>query len=742
MFALTELNCMRKTKIRILTLITFVTLVFGCAFLALPKVSATAAGEYTPTAVFSAGNGGTVGATTAGEGEDSFVQFTLAEDGVVNYRHDLALKWFAPNATDAIKGDKTYFSLNFALPEINFSSLVLTFESAQENITKEGVTSNSVVFKAEGGAVTVAVQADGVAEAPAGVAVADPSNITLAFTDDLNGEFTLTCNGAEVGKLTNIGGYYMEYISSAEDDPRIPLAFKANLQEGKSEQLVVVKEMNGQSFKLTEGKVVDNAAPALVVNEKLNSFALGYKFSLTYLAVDVLDESITTERKYVYAEEIEGVVPAANDEKVAGREASEGVEAIVSKYDTLSTSTPLQAQSSGSNKEYVAVRFKLTDDRATAGTENDYIYLSWYCNPTGETDATEQAKDNELLAKGYIPVLRDEEGPVYNCVTNDDSAKTSTLDESAIVAYQTLVTEASKTAKVGEGAYFYLPSLRALVSDKFTDYNNLKFNIYYKNQTSSSSQSATALKYNALRFELDKEGAYSFRVVATDKLGNAIKVYNDEGLLVAVDSSNVWDLDCIPEFTFTTMSMGAEIEESGEQSIGYLDSKYTVSKFNIIALDGYKVSYKLYYLDASKVPSGSMPSYAQMVASPAQYEEYLEEISESDEDVEWNASDLTFRPQEAGFYFVKAEVIDAVNPQTTVAYQVIEVRNKIDVVQGETYWLENNVASVVLFSISGVLLIAIVVLWLVKPSEKTVEEVDLKQLKGNKKSKEENESEE
>ena len=67
------------------------------------------------------------------------------------------------------------------------------------------------------------------------------------------------------------------------------------------------------------------------------------------------------------------------------------------------------------------------------------------------------------------------------------------------------------------------------------------------------------------------------------------------------------------------------------------------------------------------------------------------------------------------------------------AYQVIEVSNNIDEIKGETYWLQNNITAVVLFSISGVLAIALIVLLFIKPSDKKVEEVDLSKLKGRKK---------
>ena len=63
----------------------------------------------------------------------------------------------------------------------------------------------------------------------------------------------------------------------------------------------------------------------------------------------------------------------------------------------------------------------------------------------------------------------------------------------------------------------------------------------------------------------------------------------------------------------------------------------------------------------------------------------------------------------------------------------IEVRNPVDIIPGVSQWLQNNVVSVVLFSISAVLAVIIIVLFVVKPSDKTVEEVDLEKLKGRRK---------
>ena len=105
----------------------------------------------------------------------------------------------------------------------------------------------------------------------------------------------------------------------------------------------------------------------------------------------------------------------------------------------------------------------------------------------------------------------------------------------------------------------------------------------------------------------------------------------------------------------------------------------------------------------------------------------------TDNRYEWDDEGLTFVPNEAGYYIVKLTVTEPSMPGRTVtAYQVIDVRNPIDTLPDATYWLENNVAAVVLFCISGVLLIILVALFVVKP-KKSVDEVDMKSLKGAKK---------
>ena len=83
-------------------------------------------------------------------------------------------------------------------------------------------------------------------------------------------QFAVLVGGEEVGKFTNIGGYFMEYRSAASSTPNTPVTFTAELKEAEgetaqTEQKVLMKELNGQTFELdADGKVVDNADPVQI----------------------------------------------------------------------------------------------------------------------------------------------------------------------------------------------------------------------------------------------------------------------------------------------------------------------------------------------------------------------------------------------------------------------------------------------------------------------------------------------
>lgn len=803
---------MNKIKIRFSIIITLlIAFVFAMGFavgsIFPQRMHASAATTYEPAKIFSAGAGSTVTAFKTGtdEADKAYVGFSMKQnESRVYYRRSLAYKWFekaeaTEEETLANPGKPVYFSMTFSFPQINFKEFSLTFECDEENVTKDGKSSNKIAFE---------MTEDGIG-ARVSPSVGEMSNLRHKSSDitDWTGDFTLSfIEGKTAGEFilslvytdgvhtlnyfddtesdrkqfvfNNIGDNYAEYRSSAASKPNTPIIFMTKFEEEEeaaegeeekeTEQKILIKELNGQTLEVTGytvaddaqltggtvavtgGSVADNQAPALVLSETLYSFVLGQKYALTHHAIDVLDDSVTVTRRYYNARKGE-------DGKLVKPD-----ETSTDDYESLTTSKSFLPLDDTENIAYFSIRFELEDGRTKAEGEKDYVYLSWYADSSALF--TENGWD-------YIKAEKDRQDPAYKIITTDTASgkgvNTETTDyEEMVNAYQELVTAAAAKTSAGEGAYIYLPSLRDLIGSKSADYRNLKFNVSYftKQQNADSSPlSQTSLSYNALKLPVNIEGEYCFRVYATDAAGNAIKLYDDEGKLVDVTSSNVWDFDIIPTFTFKVDYKGASIEDSGEQTLGYRESSYNIKSFEIVALSGYETDYALYYFDESKLEGTdkSVPSYSQFVQDVKKYMEEKdyevyknclteiqpfnseynkddEEWDATDNDYNWNPKDssLSFVPQHSGFYVVKVTVSDAHMAGKSVdGYQVIEIRNPIDVTPGRSNWLANNKLSVILFSISGALAVAIVVLLVVKPSEKTPEDVDLNKLKGKKKEK-------
>ncbi len=796
----------KKSWITFISLFAAVFLLLGLVF-ALPEKASVSASTYSPSAIFSAGTGGTVDASEKiGEGDaaKAYVRLSLTNGGIVNYRRDLALKWYAEDKTEGAESTSTvnqhYFSMDLSFPEVKFEEFKISFESGEENISKDGKSTNAIVFKKGDNFDTdkklrVWVRNASYEEPKDGETEEIATSAEVVWDQDVHieineedcsiGEFNVMCGNdaaslQTAGTMTNIGGYFMEDRRSSSSTPNVPMAFTTKLPdnaESGAKQLVLMKSLNGQSFELDENNKVKDTAPAvLVLNEKIYAFRLGRKFSLSYEAIDVLKDSVTVTREYYMLKEKDADTPIGPNLNALEGEGKESADSY--NYKKLDTSTYfMPSKENPDQSESVSIRFQLDD-----GTdENDtYVYLNWYadaaavetksCNYYEDVEKVEDEETKKVtqLSSGkkdfeFIKVDRKQSGPEYLGLTADSTGKTNTGADSADFVkakdeFKKALDEAASNTSAGSGAYIYLPSLRGLIGSKSADYRNLKFSVYYYKPSQSADSSATSqtsLKYNALKLEVTEMGVYKMRVIAQDASNNNMKYYLD-GELVDVTSSNVWDIEGIPEFTFEIGYTGPTIEEVKEKDLGYRNDTYEFDEFEVIALSGYQKEYTLYRFDASKLKEGqSVPTYSDFVKnaekySTENYKDCLVEIGEYQDDVSaedeakwtrtdnayyWNPdSSLSFIPQEACFYVLKLTVKDAHLPGVTEsAYQVIEVRNPIDTIPAESQWLQENVVSVVLFAISGVLAIVVVVLFFVKPSDKKVEEIDLEKLKGKKK---------
>ncbi|MBR7186708.1 MAG: hypothetical protein IKD43_04415 [Clostridia bacterium] len=769
----------RFITIAALAVMFVLTLSFAIGTLPFAKTDAYAA-TYTPSALFSPGPGGTVGTNKpeSASAGNYHVEFTFVDGGTVQYRRDLALKWFEAESnaasTRANPAVAKYFSLSFSFSEVNFESFEIVLESAEENYTKVGFSTNTLRFEKSGNGFNAAVRDssfdadEDVDENPVYFAYQAGQDIAVSISEPVDGnegDFSvMLAVGAgqpqEIGTFTNIGGYFIEYRSSAATTPQTPMTFKAELAKtsgsNEPELHMLMKSLNGQTFEVgTDGRVEDNAYPVLVLSEAVYSFRLGQRFNLTYEAIDVCDDSVTVTRSY-YMLKKDG-----NDYKKPDESASS------SDYKSLSTNTFFMPTSDTEEEEaYVSIRFKLYD--GTTEHDDYFVYLDWYA----ANDEVVTTKGTANNAFDYILVNRTAESPKYigiEAVADGVDANTNVVSkeaEDAAKQYQTLVEEAAENLSAGEGAYIYLPSLRGLIESDYADYRNLRFSVYYYKPNTvvgEAASSNTSIRYNNLRFEVDQVGEYRFRVIAQDAQGNEMQYYDQDGELVTVNSDNVWDIEGIPEFSFYVNYEGPFIEAAGEQNEGYRDKTYSAKEFEIIALGGYQKEYTLYYFNSDALPNGEdAPTYADFVKNVDKFmEDYLaqsanqadredkllwtiEEFdSEIDEDDErwdetdnvyaWDPQSRSFNPPQRGYYIVQVDVTDSVLINKTVtAYQVIYIRNPTDTITGVSKWLQNNTTSVVLFSVAAVLLVAFLVVWFVKPNESKVEDVDLATLKGKK----------
>ena len=115
-------------------------------------------------------------------------------------------------------------------------------------------------------------------------------------------------------------------------------------------------------------------------------------------------------------------------------------------------------------------------------------------------------------------------------------------------------------------------------------------------------------------------------------------------------------------------------------------------------------------------------------------EELHEEEWNKNNKYNWSISGQSFTAADEGLYVILAEYWESELPlQRVAAYKVIVAETEADVLQGgNSIWdklenfIETNTVSFVLFVIAGVMLILIIILLFIKPSDETLEDVDKK----------------
>ncbi len=746
--------------------------------------------NYSTVFAATATNGGTVDVETASGAETGTLRFTFGNGQSAYLKRDLALKWFEE------AGAAKYLNMQFSFKDLEFSSITLKMESASSVVTEEDKAVNKVTFSHDSGRLYASVN-DGAKTELSGL---DMNLALTAAADDTFGSFDVTVNGVTVGSFTNIGANFADYALNKT----LPLTITAETAEDKTTSLLF-KELNGQKFdNIVEDLITDTAAPVLVVNEEISSFQYGTAFNLSYEKIDVLKDSSLTETKNYY--QFNPADEAASYDQTLSTSTyfmdtvyyTDGVNV----YKEQDTSGALTATSVLLNydKEYVSVKFNLGD-----GVNNKDYYLSWYANAT----EAKAVKDGVFI--DYIIVDRNTEGAQYsgfvadstdntnkyaqNGVIGDEAAQAAAKQafEEAIANYQVLLEEVASTTKASSSSSINLPALDWLIKDN-GGYSGLRFTISYKMPSGDSNKTASSLLYNGLKFTTSEEGLYEFKVFANDVAGNTMKYYLD-GELVDVSTSNIWEIEEIPSFTFTIADLPISVKEASTDTDKkvekILDTTYTLSGITVEGTSDEKSDYALYRFDESKYGQAISESallaityeeltatanvfvsdvgegktyanyfdlYVQVYATKlatalkgadptadevkaikdcfVRIDEYNAEITEENDNAaweaynkyNWNPTSKSFKTVEEGNFFIFADFWEDYLPtQRATAFKLIVVESKADVIKGESQfstWVKNNIVSVILFGVAGLMLIAIVILLLVHPTDETLEDID------------------
>lgn len=766
-------------------MIIFVTAICSLAF----SISASAARvvDLNGSTVFYAVNGASVTAfrETVGQDNTDYAMFSFGEDDdKVTFRKNLAYSWFEKDESVTNKniGKNVKFSLTLGFDGVDFDRFSIKFESQQSSKTESGVSTNYVTFVKVGeDKVSVVIGASDNAQVSASAhqfnvldANNNPVKFTVSFGDYSNGGYEVSVSDGDYsqnGKFENVGGTYAKYVSSSNKSPVTPLTFYATFDDNQANEVanMVLYSMNGQSFKLfnvnaeddgslTSGQVEDTAAPVVCFNESVSYVKMGDKLDLDYTVIDVLASSPrTTVYYYVLTGDMAENADFGYDVTVAQSEENDD---LVSPFSKVTSSDTVEMNvengykitqwnsSVSSYKAYglIKVYLNVTDVIGTNGIKSD-VFLDWYVDSV-DTKYTVNGSD-------FVAVAEDNQGISYSPVSNDLTEYVDAV-ESIRAEYQAKIDAAisDKTLYAGSKNYFYLPSLEGCFADNLDAYTDLKFSIYYY---SSSQKSNTALSSSALAIPIAESGSYVFTVFVTDRNGNDMWYKDNNGEVQTFNGSDVWTMfgdedkiDCLPWFEFEVEYTPASIEPVESRPSGYVGTTYDSIEFEINGVSSsYNTEYYLYLFDRE--------NYTKDVGTIT-YKEFVEKVDElyadSDtrayfttikalaemqegdpyyeqfKDYKWNKTSLSFVPQDDNsFYAVRLTVTDKDTDVQTTKLMAIRASAKAESLMGENEWLKNNLTSIILFSVSGVCLIAIIILLVIKPKNVDLDKIEIKSKK-------------
>ena len=655
-----------------------------------------------------------------------------------------------------------------------FEKFVVTFESQSYTKNEDGKSVNYIMFfpikDSDFVNVLITDNKDATVEDLESDAQISRDHIHIRFVEKLEGQYRVivsedpeaTTAGANAveGYLENVSGNYAKF-SSSSTNPLYPLGFSADFGENREDKdtaLMVLYCLNNQKFEVngaTEsgsyyagGSVTDNTPAVICLNKEISHLEKGGKISFDYQEIDVLRSSPSSTLYYymlTYEDALNGEIDFGNNEDERSKEVKDDILLDAGRKEYLPEIGKDGGAGFGNDEKFeveMAVKvYALVKDTGTSQAEESVVFLDWYIADDLKLNIGAGEKKY-----GFIAVGDDIDGVTFNTEDADKSWNDIVTD------YQAKVDEAAKDLSAGSSSYFYLPSAESLFVDNATKYSGMKISIYYY---SSSKSSNTSLASNNLSINVTTPGSYRFTLYATDAEGNDMYYIDSEGERVEFTANEIWEIyddedrhDYLPWFEFKVDYKGVEFKEvPGKQSTAYVGTSYTSASFDINGVaNSYDVNYRLFRFESAKYYTDTLKETGKGVTFT--YEEFIEvmdelyetsrpyfteikEVNESDEDYEtfkdynWSNSSTSFTPLDGNaIYYMRAEVTDKqYNTDPVTCSLAVQASVEAKALKGDSEWLQNNVASIILLSVAGVSLIAIILLLVIKPKNK--EDIDV-----------------
>lgn len=703
----------------------------------------------------------------------SFKKKTESEDPTIEFSRDLALKWFEE------KGAK-YFNFTFAFADENCKEVSFEIQTSPYQAVSEEKAINTLKIVKDGG-VKVYVNDE---ESKASVTVAGDVSVSLDAGSE-SGAFAVMVGETKVGEFTNIGANYAE-----EGSDKSSFLIRAVPVDAAEETAIYLKELNGQSFANNineKGKVEDNAPAVLIVNQEISHFLMGTAFNLDYKAIDVLKSSITistSDRKYYQYNPADTEIGSGKD--ISGttyfmdtvyytngtdfsKEAKEGY-----------TATSVWREC---GEEYVSIWFTLND-----GTYKDKKYeLAWYAEDTVEKTVGKDTKKYIVINRNedgpeYTKIALDNEKKC-NVVDedletlvakyNEKLAKTA-KDKYAgsgetfnLPAVDWLINDNNGYKSLSFTISYKTPTSTSPSTASNKKYNNLQITTasegWYEFKIFASDSANNAMKYYldgelvevttsnvweieeipTFKFKMENRGIKTKDDADKDTLDN--KILNDSytmskvSIIGATNEKSAYKLYKINDHVWEISSgIAKKIAQVKYAALNERADELTKG-LNLVDSDDYMVYYLQAFEDLLKkqLTEGELAKYNEIKASLGEGESIFTEINPYDSSLDedeghniynWSATSRRFTAAEEGLYLILADYWDDELPtiDRVPAYKLIEVSEEKDTIKGVSEWLKNNLVSVILLGVAAVLLIVFLILWFVKPSDETLEDVDKK----------------